>query len=76
MQTFCPMRLKDFPFDVQKCEIALASWMYDVRQLRIVPHPEDASEVRIVIKIDLSFVELLLSHDEIKRIGNLITEQN
>ena len=45
MQTFCPMRLKDFPFDTQECEIALSSWIYDVRQLRIVPHPEDASEV-------------------------------
>ena len=39
------MRLKDFPFDTQECEIALSSWIYDVRQLRIVPHPQDASEV-------------------------------
>ncbi len=60
MQTFCPMKLKDFPFDVQDCEIAVASWTYDVRQLRILPNPEDASLVCFSFaKLMARFLEII-----------------
>ena len=44
----CPLDLHDFPFDVQKCSMTFASWIFNNNYLRLLPYEDEAKAVDIL----------------------------
>ena len=44
----CPLDLHDFPFDVQKCSMTFASWIFNNNYLNLVPYEDPSKAVDIL----------------------------
>ncbi len=44
----CPLKLQDFPFDTQKCEMTFSSWVYSKKYLTLKPYSDSSKTIDIL----------------------------